>query len=1094
MYAGEFYDAETGLQFDVYKLQVKRYTRLDIVERGGKFHLEPERLVYGEFNRGNTNYVYGDRDVGRRYNETLARSMGLNVKPQVHPPEWRRDGSDISYMYTKIVKRLNETDYYIQEDKNHIPDSYMYGFQGSKVFIVKISEDSMVIEPLHAKQYEKVGKDLGEVKPSATYLPYEVLTAKYDLSWQSDYNFDVLEEVEAVREYFASFPEGDPTGFDYETNTLEFYAGNEDADIAGIVLARDKWTSMYLPFGMESDIKNLPREFLKEVYDFVRTRELVSYNKKFETRVNYSLNWQDLEIAHDPIVLSHLLNPNVKNTSHELGDVMEQIDGNVRLKLSTVFNGRKNVYFPSLPKDVVRIYACPDGTDALRALEELSKKLPSDQWGLYGLESRLASEVKAQQELWGLRVDTQQLAKEADLTKELVDRLQAMVNELTQSNINLNSGPQVAALLFERLGAPILKRTEKGLPATGADVLAVLAKTKAEEPRELLKDDIRDLAGNRILNKEDVNNSKYPEALLILTYKTYAKLRSAYDERFSRQLNSKYSNGRIFFWVNQFGAESGRQSSPIHQLPKSRKAHIMADSEDHCLAISDYKTVELRVAFSLSGEREMVELCKDKNLDIHRAVAKLITGKEPWEVSADERSIGKRRNFGVIYDISASGLAVQLNGVNASAENVAQAEKAIVEFYAAFPRYAEYMKYNKRRIMETGQISTKWNRRRYFPEARDPNISRSYLNSLLRQGNNMPVQGTAADILKMSEVYLEEEFRKRGWNRLEMTPQGPRPLARVALSAHDETFISFNKKYVPPIELLQVIKDCMELEIDGFAPLFVDTAIVDTWGEAKTSEAYTIPGELRDNLLEELDSGKWKGVCFDDPKSTFRAMIKEHLERELVSYMEDLCKKAGNRDAATVSKLVKHDQLTHDLIARFPQSSEHKSQYGKLNHYEQIQYSTEQYLLYSEGNTELIERYVSAAHQDEPEFDLEQMVDFERANPDEDDGLEEAEEGSRSANLYEDSHYGFDKYETFTTRANKKYERIWSFGDAYYIDAEGLPVSKLKDLRGLIAEQETPGGSYKIYVKFGGQAVDSKLRTAALATDKILEYLEKEKL
>ena len=155
------------------------------------------------------------------------------------------------------------------------------------------------------------------------------------------------------------------------------------------------------------------------------------------------------------------------------------------------------------------------------------------------------------------------------------------------------------------------------------------------------------------------------------------------------------------------------------------------------------------IAF-LACEKDLTELCKDPENDIHRANGFLISGKEMWEISSEERKAGKRRNFGVVYLISAYGLAGQLFGAGYTKENVQFAQHQLDEFYDRFKRIKRYIAYNGVRVQTEGKISTYFGRIKYFKEILDPEITSKKRASIIRQSNNMTVQGTAADYMKLT--------------------------------------------------------------------------------------------------------------------------------------------------------------------------------------------------------------------------------------------------------------------------------------------------------------------------------------------------------
>jgi hypothetical protein len=200
------------------------------------------------------------------------------------------------------------------------------------------------------------------------------------------------------------------------------------------------------------------------------------------------------------------------------------------------------------------------------------------------------------------------------------------------------------------------------------------------------------------------------------------------------------------------------------------------------------------------------------------------------------------------------------------------------------------------------------------------------------------------------------------------------------------------------------------------------------------------------------------------------------LDKELVNYMEGLAKEAGSRDPEKVWQLVKHPQLTHDLIARYPQPKA-EAKNNEFTQMEHIYYSTKMYFddALSVTSPDTLEN--------ESEFNLDEMLEFMEFD-------EDASDETGEGNVYEESNaVKFDRYETFLTNGNEDYSKIFKLGDAYYIIADGLNKTELVTLRAELAQQHSVDGMYRVLVKFGDQTIDTKLLTDKLDTSKIIELL-----
>ena len=167
---------------------------------------------------------------------------------------------------------------------------------------------------------------------------------------------------------------------------------------------------------------------------------------------------------------------------------------------------------------------------------------------------------------------------------------------------------------------------------------------------------------------------------------------------------------------------------------------------------SPLNTLQAASCTVLAGEKDLIEMCTDPENDVHRVCASLITGKEMWEITPEERSIKKRVNFGVVYLISGYGLAGQLKGPGYTKEDVEFCQEQLDAFYKRFKRIDLYLKKNAIKVKTNGYMKTYFNRIKYFKEIFDPDITNKKRASIIRQSNNMPVQGTAADVMKIAEV------------------------------------------------------------------------------------------------------------------------------------------------------------------------------------------------------------------------------------------------------------------------------------------------------------------------------------------------------
>lgn len=963
--------------YQVHEVESKGYYRLDICVKDSQFHLDPLSIIFSMYKRKKT-FMYGDRDIYQAF-VTLKDKLLFATLEANTEKEWV-DGKF-------VMRRVRGTDQTFFMDKTYHNGKYVseYYVDGEEVIgLGLVSDLEFNTLPINSDEYMPVEIAGKAALADSPYVPLSVLAAKYDLSWDKEMNYFVVKTIEAARAVLVECIKTKfLVGFDYETDGVDFnlYTRN---NIVGVVLSPRRTYSYYIPIGMKK-YENIPWDFMHEIAEAFRTIQenstftdeddiskayeiahgAVAHYQQFENKVSQAWGL-DIPIRHCSYILSYIINPNKFTGTHDLKGLEYERTGRKFLEFDDIFLDKKAINFADLDEELSRVYACPDADNTCGVLEGLWRKLPPFQRALYELEAQLVK-VKSEQEYWGIRIDEKVFMESYMIAKEQQNLLLALIQHMLKTEANINSTQVLQEFLYNRMRAPVVLRTNKGKPSTSGKALKKLASLRREDVSQHMEDDIKD-SGNRIIIKKDaLNQAKFPVILLLEKYREMNKQITAFFNRIIRDSKGdlrrfvdeiENEDGtveqilgeaegfqtRYFFWVAQYGAETGRQSSPIHQLPKVIKKGVKADSDDHYLADTDYAQVELRLIFSLAGETKLVELCKDPDNDMHRAIACLLQDKEMWEISAEERQRDKARNFGVVYLISGMGLALQKYGAGATKAEIDECTKSIADFYKGAKRVSAYIKKNREIVIRDKKIATKFNRARYFPELSDPDIPRDRKESLIRQANNVPVQGLAADIMKRAEVNIQIYIKDKGWDKLVATPQGDFPLVRSMLTAHDELLASCHKS-IPVEAIMKMKRDCMEIALKDFAPLFVGTSIVDNWVEGKDS-TYEVPVSLRNKLIEDFDR---TGVSALDmtksPKVEMLRIVNEFREKNLRKYMEDLISEHGD-DPEELAKQVKHASLTHELIDRFPQTKEEIEQGGYLTHLEQILYSTRKYLEY----------------------------------------------------------------------------------------------------------------------------------------------------
>lgn len=858
--------SNNGEMYTVYEVDTKGFYRIDFIRGQAAFNVETENVAYSQIKR-KTVYTYGDSAIYNEYTRVrdTIDSAWLKTKKTSN---WE-DGAYVVTQHSENAKLG-----FIKESKTKngvLEECVRIGLGCTIQEIVIDALYDIKLLPINFSSYSSVtlSKDNVNTNPSGLFYSIEYLKRKYDLSHIDAKDVVVADTLDVARKRLYQFDKNKFPfkGFDTETTGTDVCMYGDDR-LVGIILGADTETATYFPFRHEDDI-NLPIEFLDEIMEVVKRHEdhLVAHNKKFDRETMLKEGY-DLHAKWDSMQISIILNPVLGKGIHGEKYLIEELTHNHYLELDEIFINSKDINFAKLPKEIIEYYACPDGFNPIILLVEFFKKLPKFQYRLAELECDLA-DVKADQEYYGIRVDVKKFEQQYRNCNYVLDMLLKAFRTLTQEDGNINSPQVLSNLIYNKMHCKVLLRTKTGQPSVATAAVKKLAGVRANEKKNITED-LVDLNGKVVIKAEDLAASAYPALLILAKYKEYNKLKTAFYSRFERTMRT----GRIFFWINQNGAATGRQSSPMHQLPSELKDIVLSDADDRDFWGPDFSQVELRMIAYLAGEKDLIELAKDPDNDIHRIIGSRISNKEMWAITPKERSEGKRRNFGVVYLISAMGLAAQLFGPGYTKENVKYCQQLLDDFYHRFKRIDRYIKNNGKLVQTRGYMETKWfHRRRLFTEIFDPDLEPSKKASILRMANNVPVQGTAADYLKVAEVQMDKYIRLKGWNKI----VDGFPMVRLMLSIHDEIILSAHNS-IPYEEIIEMITLCMETPVDDAPPFFVQPALMSNWGE-HSNDAVPMPIRYRDKVIK--DYNETGASVFK--RSYYNVIVPEDVNREILS-------------------------------------------------------------------------------------------------------------------------------------------------------------------------------------------------------------------
>jgi len=526
-------------------------------------------------------------------------------------------------------------------------------------------------------------------------------------------------------------------------------------------------------------------KMLKPVLEDEKIKK-IGQNIKYEKLVLAQQGIELKGIEFDTMVASYLLNPSKLN--HNLDDLaFEYLDHKMISMNDILGTGKKKITMDQVPLDKISEYSCEDSDVTLRLEKVLSAKLFEKELDSLFREIELPLiEVLSEIERNGVKIDTALLKKASkDAEKELIE-LVKNIYKIAGGKFNINSPKQLSVILFERLGLPVIKRTKTGI---STDV-GVLERLSLEHP----------------LPKE------------ILRYRELSKLKSTYIDALPELVNKK--TGRLHTSFNQTVTATGRLSSSnpnLQNIPIKteqgrhiRKAFV---GEDNRYIISaDYSQIELRILAHLSGDEELMQAFEN-DMDVHTHTASLIFGVKEKAVTPQMRSNAKTVNFGIVYGISAFGLSRGLSIDPASAQDFIDA------YFERYPRVKLYMEDKIEEARDTGCVTTLFNRRRYIPEIKTGSAREQ--QQAERIAINTPIQGSAADLIKIAMIDIHCEMKKE------------RLSSMMILQVHDELVFEVPKKELGLMQ--EMVKARMEGAVKLRVPIKVSVKHGKNWLETEES-------------------------------------------------------------------------------------------------------------------------------------------------------------------------------------------------------------------------------------------------------------------
>ena len=574
--------------------------------------------------------------------------------------------------------------------------------------------------------------------------------------------------------------------FDTETTSLDYM----QAELVGVSFSVKSGEAAYIP--LAHAYLGVPEQLSREmVLDELRgllqdpNKQKVGQNLKYDMSVLARYGIELRGIAFDTMLESYVLNSVA--TRHNMDDLALKYLGKSTIPFEEVAGkGAKQITFDQVDIEIAAKYAAEDADITLQLHEALWPKLhalPSLQSVFEKIELPLVS-VLSRIERNGVLLDTGLLNRQSAKLSQRLEELERDAFELAGEPFNLGSPKQLQTIFFEKLQLPVKKKTPKGQPSTAEDVLQELA-------------------------------LDYPLPKVILEYRGLSKLKSTYTDQLPKQVNP--GTGRIHTSYHQAVAATGRLSSTnpnLQNIPirteegrQVRKAFIAAPG--YQLIAADYSQIELRIMAHLSSDAGLLTAFA-QGLDIHKATAAEVFGQSLDAVTDDQRRSAKAINFGLIYGMSAFGLARQLSIGRGDAQSY------IDLYFERYPGVLDYMDRTKALAAEQGFVETLFGRRLYLPEINTTNFQRR--QGAERTAINAPMQGSAADIIKLAMIDVDR------WLTTD------KPDARMIMQVHDELVLEVNADQVDEVAAILTAKMSQAVELK--VPLLVETGVGLNWEEA----------------------------------------------------------------------------------------------------------------------------------------------------------------------------------------------------------------------------------------------------------------------
>ncbi|MDC8829145.1 DNA polymerase I [Alteromonas gilva] len=600
-------------------------------------------------------------------------------------------------------------------------------------------------------------------------------------------DYTTIFDEATFEQWFKDIQAAELTAFDTETTSLDYM----QAELVGLSFSIEAGKAAYIP--VAHDYPDAPEQLsrdwvLAQLKPWLEdpTQLKVGQHLKYDKNVlaNYDIHLDG--IAFDTMLESYVLNST--GSRHDMDTLAQNYLNHRTVHYEEIAGkGAKQLTFNQIDLETAAFYAAEDADITLRLHQVLWPKLEANEGlkkVLLELEVPLAS-ILSRMEQQGVLIDSQRLLQQSQQLATRIIELEKEVHELAGEAFNLGSTKQLQHILFEKMELPVVKKTPKGAPSTSEEVLQELA-LDYELPQKIME------------------------------YRGLTKLKNTYTDKLPKMINHR--TGRVHTSYHQAVTATGRLSStdpnlqniPIRNEEGRRVRKAFVAREGYQIVAADYSQIELRIMAHLSGDKGLLDAFSSGK-DIHRATAAEVFGVTEDEVTDNQRRSAKAINFGLIYGMSAFGLAKQLH-VSRS-----EAQEYMDLYFKRYPGVLDYMDSTREFAKANGYVETVFGRRLYLPDIKASNGARR--KGAERAAINAPMQGTAADIIKMAMLRVNDWLQQANNDDVAMIMQ-----------VHDE--LVFEIKHANIDAHIATITELMEQAATLSVPLKVEAGKGENWEEA----------------------------------------------------------------------------------------------------------------------------------------------------------------------------------------------------------------------------------------------------------------------